>query len=84
MFFVIMRLIIISAIEDTIDLFLVDAIWLGAPNLHLVVLILENMTTIKRMDSFEHKASSWLECGGFPCSASTLVRRQSGLSRYCY
>jgi hypothetical protein len=28
----------------------------------------------------EHKASSWLECGGFPCNVSTSVRRQSGLS----
>ena len=54
----IMRPIIISAMEDTVDLLLIDTIWLGAPNFHLVVLILKNMTTIKRIDSFKHKASS--------------------------
>ena len=58
MFLVIMRPIIISAMEDTVDLLLVDTIWLGVPNFHLMVLILKNMTTIKRIDSFKHKASS--------------------------
>ena len=58
MFLVIMRPIIISAIEDIVDLLLIGIIWLSAPNLYLIVLILKNMTTIKRMDSFEYKASS--------------------------
>ena len=58
MFFVIIRPIIISTIEDTVDLLLIGVIWLGAPNFYLVVLILKNMTTIKRIDSFKHKASS--------------------------
>ena len=81
MFLVIMCPIIISAIEDTVDLLLIDIIWLGTPNFYLVVLILKNITTIKRIDSFKHKASSWLKYGGFLCNVSTSVRRQSGLSR---
>jgi hypothetical protein len=75
MFLVIIRPIIISAIEDTVDLLLIDIIWLGTPNFHLVVLILKNMTTIKRIDSFKHKASSWLKYRGFLYNTSTLVRR---------
>ena len=81
MFLIIIRPIIISTIEDIVNLLLIDIIWLGALNFHLIVLILKNITSIKRIDSFEHKASSWLKCGGFPCNTSTSVRRQSGLSR---
>jgi hypothetical protein len=78
---VIMRLIVIRAIDNTIDLLLVGTIGLGATNLHLIVLIFKNIARIKRMNSFEHKASSWLKCRGFPCSAGTSIRRQSRLSR---
>ena len=81
MFLVIMRLIVIRAMDNTIDLLLVGTIGLGVTNLYLMVLILKNIARIKRMNSFEHKASSWLKCRGFLCSASTSIRRQSRLSR---
>ena len=57
MFLVIMRLIVIRAIDNTIDLLLVGTIGLGATNLYLIVLISKKIARIKRINSFEHKAS---------------------------
>jgi hypothetical protein len=46
MFFIVMRLVVISTIEDTINNFLVDAAYLDALNLHFIVLIFNNIMRI--------------------------------------
>jgi len=58
MFLVIMRLVVISIIEDTINNFLVNAAYLGISNLYFIVLIFNNMTRIQGMDPFEYKTAS--------------------------
>jgi hypothetical protein len=57
MFLVIIRLIVICAIDNTIDLLLVGTMGLGVTNLYLIVLIFKNIARIKRINSFKHKAS---------------------------
>jgi len=56
MLIVIMRLKVISAIEGTVNNFRKNTIRLAAPNLHFSMLIFNNMTSIKRVNSFEHIA----------------------------
>ena len=56
MLIVIMRLKVISAIEGTVNNLGKNTIGLAAPNLHFSMLIFNNMTSIKRVNSFEHIA----------------------------
>ena len=51
-----MRLKVISAIEGTVNNLGKNTIGLAAPNLHFSMLIFNNMTSIKRVNSFEHIA----------------------------
>jgi hypothetical protein len=44
------------------------------------VLIFKNMARIKWMNSFEHKASGWLECRGFLCSADKEAKSAQSMS----
>jgi hypothetical protein len=50
--------IIINIIKDIVDFLNKFAIWLGVSDLHLIMLILNNITTIKRVKSFKYKAFS--------------------------
>jgi hypothetical protein len=65
MLIVIMRLKVISAIKGTVNNLRKNTIKLAAPNLHFSILIFNNMTSIKRVNSFKHIAVYWLKCKGF-------------------
>ena len=56
MLIVIMRLKVISAIEDIVNNLRKNTIKLATPNLHFSMLIFNNMTSIKRVNSFEYIA----------------------------
>jgi len=58
---VVMRLIVISIIEDTINDFLVDVACLSISNLYFMVLIFNNMTRIQGIDPFKHKIANRLK-----------------------
>jgi hypothetical protein len=57
----VIRLIVISTIEDTINDFLVDTACLGVLNLYFIVLIFNNITRIQGIDPFKHKTASRLK-----------------------
>jgi hypothetical protein len=56
MLIVIMHLKVISAIEGTVNNLKKNIIKLAAPNLHFSILIFNNMTSIKRVNSFKYIA----------------------------
>ena len=56
MLLVIIRLVVISAMEDAVNNLSKDIVDLATPNQHLSMLIFNNITSIKRVNSFEHVA----------------------------
>ena len=56
MLIVIMRLKVISAIKGTVNNLKKNIIKLITPNLYFSMLIFNNITSIKRVNSFEHIA----------------------------
>ncbi len=51
-----MRLVVIRAMEDAVDNLSKYIVDLAAPNQHLFMSIFNNMTSVKRVNSFEHVA----------------------------
>ena len=72
-----MCLVVISTIEDAVNNLLVFAVGLATSDQHLSMLVFNNMTSIKRVNSFKHIAIRWLECRCFLYSTSPSMRRQS-------